>query len=239
MKLLAIETSTDACSVALRVDNEVLRDHRVVAQQHGKLLLPMIDKLMAEAGLLASQLDALVYGQGPGSFTGVRIGVACAQGIALGADLGVVGVSTLRSIAQGVNRRFKDTAVAVCVDARMDEVYFCRYELGAGKLMQPVMDEQIAPPANLLISKGIDSEDSSSWAGSGAERYQALIEEHTGCGNLCVRAHPLPEGIDLLSLGVVDVENGMMQPAELASPVYLRNKVALTTAERVAKASAG
>ena len=102
MILLALDTSTDACSVALRVDDQLFIDHRVVAQQHGSLVLPMVDALMSQAGLQASQLDALIYGRGPGSFTGVRIGVACAQGIALGADIGVVGVSTLQSIAQGV-----------------------------------------------------------------------------------------------------------------------------------------
>ena len=222
--MLAIETSTDACSVALQVGDDVLSDHRVEARQHGALLLPMIDALMAEAGLEVSQLDALIYGRGPGSFTGVRIGVACAQGIALGADLGVVGVSTLHSIAQGTYRKYGDTAVAVCVDARMDEVYFCRYALGEGGLMQPEMEELIAPPED------IDGMGSSRWAGSGAERYRAVFEGNSDASMM--RESALPEGVDLLALGVPDVSRGSLQAAEHASPVYLRNKVALTTAER-------
>ena len=117
MNLLAIETSTDACSVALLSDSNILVDHRIAAQQHGSLVIPMIDAIMAEAQLRPTQLDGVVFGRGPGSFTGVRIGVALAQGIALGADIGVVGISTLHSVAQGAFRVHGEQKVAVCLDA--------------------------------------------------------------------------------------------------------------------------
>ena len=228
MNLLALDTSTDACTVALRVDDQLYIDHRVAAQQHGTLLLPMLDTLMKKADLNARQLDALVYGRGPGSFTGVRIGVACAQGIALGADIGVVGVSTLNSIAQGVYRLHGDTSVAVSMDARMDEVYFCEYHLDDNGLMQAAGEEQIGAPNTVMKS------DSACWAGSGAERYQRyLVDNECVCAEH-IHKGGLPQAVDLLELGAVSVLQGQLQAPESASPVYLRNKVALTTAERTA-----
>jgi len=229
MKLLAIDTSTEACTVAINVDGQVRSDHRVVVQQHGALVLPMVDKLMKEAGLRPAQLDALIYGCGPGSFTGVRIGVAAAQGIALGADIGVVGVSTLQTIAQGCYREHGDQSLAVSVDARMDEVYFCEYQLREHGRMQPVSDEQIASPGHVAWRSA------KVWAGSGAERYENVLREHFSVAPTDIRKGCLPQAIDLLTLGAGLVVHGMVQPAEQASPVYLRNKVALTTAERAEK----
>ncbi|MFK7858600.1 MAG: tRNA (adenosine(37)-N6)-threonylcarbamoyltransferase complex dimerization subunit type 1 TsaB [Granulosicoccus sp.] len=229
MKLLAIDTSTDACSVAIIVDGQVLSDHRVVSQQHGALVLPMVDALMSQAGLKASQLDALIYGCGPGSFTGVRIGVATAQGIALGAGIGVVGVSTLQSIAQGCHSEHGDNTVAVCVDARMDEVYFCEFQLWDDSLMHPVSAEQLASP------DGIEWRSASIWAGSGAERYQDVLQKAFNVESVNIRNARLPKAVDLLSIGAHGVAQGQVYPAEHASPVYLRNKVALTTAERAVK----
>ncbi|MFK7996699.1 MAG: tRNA (adenosine(37)-N6)-threonylcarbamoyltransferase complex dimerization subunit type 1 TsaB [Granulosicoccus sp.] len=226
MKLLAIDTSTDACSVAIKVDGQTLSDHRVVSQQHGALVLPMVDSLMSDAGLKAAQLDALIYGCGPGSFTGVRIGVATAQGIALGAGIGVIGVSTLQSIAQGCYREHGDSLVAISVDARMDEVYFCEFRAGRDGLMQAVCEEQIVSPANVVLSAA------EIWAGSGAERYQDILHEQFSVVSARIRRACLPQAVDLLAIGANKVKQGQIQSADNASPVYLRNKVALTTAER-------
>ena len=108
MKILAFDTSTDACSIALGVGGECLVDHAVVPREHAQRLLPTIRRLLAEAQLSPGQLDALVYGRGPGSFTGVRIAVSAAQGFAWGADIGTLGISTLASIAQGCLREHGD-----------------------------------------------------------------------------------------------------------------------------------
>ncbi len=229
MKFLAIDTSTDACSVALQIDGSIISDHRVVARQHGALVLPMVDALMAQAGCKAAELDALIYGRGPGSFTGVRIGIATAQGIALGADIGVVGVSTLQSIAQACWREYADESVAVSVDARMDEVYFCKFFINEKQLMQSKFDEQIGPPEQ------VRGDMCAVWAGSGAERYSELLQENAPASAVCVRSGCLPNAVDLLTLGADKVSDGQLQAAEFASPVYLRNKVALTTAERGVK----
>ena len=229
MNLLAIETSTDACSVALLCDTEILADHRIAAQQHGRLVLPMIDTLMAQAQLSASQLDGVVFGRGPGSFTGVRIAVALTQGIALGADVGVIGISTMHSVAQGVFRLHGDRVVAISLDARMDEVYFAAYELQDESVMSPITDECLCRPTELPV---LVSDASRRWAGSGAERYSALLSEHYEVSEEFVRAGVWPDASDLISLAIPKVQAGELQSAEHAMPVYLRNKVADTTAER-------
>ena len=231
MKLLAIETSTDVCSVGLSVDGKLLLDHRMAAQQHGALVLPMVDALMADAGLAPGQLDGVVFGRGPGSFTGVRIGVAVTQGIALGAGAGVVGVSTLQSVAQGCYRVHGDEKVAVCLDARMDEVYFSAFELDGSGLMQAVLEERVLPPADMSV---LPSDDNWHWAGTGAERYAELLIDAFDVAADAVRPDCWPYAQDLLTIGEAVARFGGLLPPEDAAPVYLRDKVAQTTAERAA-----
>ena len=226
MRLLAIDTSTDACSVGLMIDGEMHVDHRVAPQQHGALVLPMVDALMATAGVTVSMLDALVYGRGPGSFTGVRIGVATAQGIALGADIGVIGISTMHSIAQSCYRQYGDKQLAVSIDARMDEVYFCEYQLGSDQTMQAMGEEQIGLPS------AIDAQRAENWAGSGAERYASELHQRLGVNAAAIRCDCLPHATDLLTLGAIELAVENVHAAEHAAPVYLRNNVALTIAER-------
>ena len=231
MKLLAIETSTEACSVGLSIDGNLLLDHRMVAQKHGALVLPMIDALMAEAGLAPAQLDGVVFGRGPGSFTGVRIGVAVTQGIALGAGVGVVGISTLQSVAQGCFRVHGDEQVAVCLDARMDEVYFSAYQLDEAGLMQAVMEERVLPPADM---PALPTDKNWYWAGTGAERYAELLGSEFDVAEGVIRPDCWPHAQDLLTLGEVVARSGGLLPPEEAAPVYLRDKVAQTTAEQAA-----
>lgn len=222
MILLAIETSTDVCSAALSINGSLSVDHRLAAQQHGALILPMIDALMVDAGIQPGQLDGVVFGRGPGSFTGVRIAVALTQGIALGADVGVIGVSTLQAVAQCCNREHAHRHVAVSLDARMDEVYFAAYSLSDLDLMMPVSDERVCPPAAIPV---LPAAQTWHWAGSGAERYSELTGKSlvSGCQ---------PHARDLLTIAQPQAEAGRFEPPEQAMPVYLRDKVAQTTAER-------
>jgi tRNA threonylcarbamoyladenosine biosynthesis protein TsaB len=229
MNLLAIETSTDACSVALLCGTEIQSDHRIAAQQHGRLVLPMIDALMAKAELPVNKLDGVVFGRGPGSFTGVRIAVALTQGIALGADVGVIGISTMNSIAQGVYRVHGDRSVAISIDARMDEVYFAAYALQGDTVMNPITEECLCFPESIPV---MPEDVNRRWAGSGAQRYADILAEHYALPIESIRSDSWPDAYDLISLAIPRVQAGELQSAEQASPVYLRNKVADTTAER-------
>ncbi len=245
MKLLAFDTSTDACSVALLIDDEIRLDHRIAAQQQSRLLLPMVDAMMADAGLRPSDLDGLVYGRGPGSFTGVRIAVAAAQGIAFGADIGVYGVSTLHCIAQGCHREFADRAIHVAIDARMSEVYYASY--GKAKpcdgvsIVRPLTEELIDSPEKLLSLEETGASESGvavdsstageiALAGSGYDAYLKNLQPSVS--HQLHRPLRLPSADDCLSLAREPFRSGLFGSPETATPVYLRNQVAQTEAER-------
>ena len=126
-KILALDTATENCSVALLVNDRVYVRREVAPRDHTKKILPMVDEVLKEAGLSLNELDALAFGRGPGSFTGVRIGIGIAQGLAFGAELPMIGISTLQAMAQGSYRNMRATHVACAIDARMSEVYWGRF----------------------------------------------------------------------------------------------------------------
>ena len=143
--LLALDTSTDACSVALQHKGEVLEDFRVIPRQHTKQLLPMVEEILAQAGISPAQLDAIAFGRGPGSFAGLRIATGVAQGLAFATERPVLPISTLEAMAllmmqQGQSR------VAASLDARMNEVYWACYEQREG-LPVALAPERVCPPA--------------------------------------------------------------------------------------------
>jgi len=248
VNLLAIETSTDACSVALAVGDERLVDHRVAPRRHGELVLPMIDALLAEAALPTSGLDGIAFGRGPGSFTGVRVAASVTQGIALGLDIGVVGVSTLRTIAQGCLRELDDARVGVALDARLDEIYWGAFRASEAGVMTALVDERVCLPRTLTLGERGDGDresegsaeaeggrDEGRWrlAGAGAERYAATLLATLGLDDEeSVRASRLPNALDTLALAVPLVAENGLGPPESAVPVYLRERVALTERER-------
>jgi len=152
---LAIDASTEACSVAVKVSDDLANSqvyscYELCPQSHSLRLLPMVDQVLNEAGLSLSQLDGLIFGQGPGSFTGVRIGVGVAQGLAFAANLPVVGVSTLQSMAQQAFINHQQTQVISAIDARMSEVYNGFYQLDEHNIMQPQCSEAVTPPEHLF-----------------------------------------------------------------------------------------
>ncbi len=124
MKLLALETATEACSAAVWVDGAVLERYEIAPRRHAVLILPMVEAVLAEAGLTMNQLDAIAVGRGPGAFTGVRIAIGIAQGLAFAGDLPVVPVSTLAALALGAAREMGQTRIATALDARMGEIYW-------------------------------------------------------------------------------------------------------------------
>src|SRR5512135_2681098 len=146
MKLLVLDTSTEWCSAALWLDGTILARRVLAEQRHSSLLLPMVDELLRESGIGLRQLDGIGYGAGPGSFTGLRIACAVTQGLAFGADLPVVGVSTLESIAEqtGADR------VLTVLDARMAEVYWAAHQRD-GEGWRTVIQPQLALPASVAV----------------------------------------------------------------------------------------
>lgn len=223
MKLLALDTSTDHCSVAVWLDGNVLDDVRLAGQAHSQILLPMVDGLLARAGMGLAALDAIAFGAGPGSFTGLRIACGVAQGMALGAGLPIVPVGTLLALAQA-----SGAARALCVlDARMREVYHAAYEQeGAGWRM--VGEIGVCPPGELPLPPGTD------WlgCGSGFAAYEVVLGERLAGRLRGVRAELFPSAREIAVLGAAACARGEARDPADALPLYVRDKVALTMAEQ-------
>ncbi|MGR5133067.1 tRNA (adenosine(37)-N6)-threonylcarbamoyltransferase complex dimerization subunit type 1 TsaB [Vibrio alfacsensis] len=221
-KILAIDTATENCSVALLVNDQVISRSEVAPRDHTKKVLPMVDEVLKEAGLTLQDLDALAFGRGPGSFTGVRIGIGIAQGLAFGADLPMIGVSTLAAMAQASYRLQGATDVAVAIDARMSEVYWARYTRQENGEWAGVDAECVIPPARLTEEVQADDK---TWttAGTGWEAYQA---ELAGLPFSVTGSEVLyPDSQDIVILAQQELAKGNTVPVEESSPVYLRDNV--------------
>lgn len=221
-KILAIDTSTENCSVALLVNDQVISRSEVAPRDHTKKVLPMVDEVLKEAGVTLQDLDALAFGRGPGSFTGVRIGIGIAQGLAFGADLPMIGVSTLAAMAQASYRLHGATDVAVAIDARMSEVYWARYTRQENGEWAGVDEECVIPPANLVAEAKADDV---TWttAGTGWDAYQS---ELAGLPFSVTASEVLyPDSQDIVVLAKQELEKGNTVPVEESSPVYLRDNV--------------
>lgn len=221
MKLLAIETATEACSAALYIDGEVQEEYAFAPREHARLLLGMVDKLLAAAGLKPGQLDALAFGRGPGAFTGVRIATGVAQGIAYAADLPVVPVSTLATLAQGGLREFGWTRVAAAIDARMNEVYWAAYTANDAGLMVAQTDELVCPPEQVPMLDG------EGWhgIGSGWQTFAEALKERQQGRVLDCQGEYLPHAQDVAVLAASAFARGETVPAREAMPIYLRDQV--------------
>lgn len=218
MKLLALETSTEACSVALWVDGRVLSRFRHAPRLQTELLLPMIEEVMAEAGLGFAAMDALAYSRGPGAFTGVRIAAAAVQALAFARDLPVLPVSSLQTLAQGAWRVHGATRVLSVFDARMDEVYANAYEKN-GELMQPLDVEHLCSPAQL--PPALHGEFFA--AGNGVAVHAEVLK--TQCTFTGEDVALFPSAEDVLPLALALQAAGGEKAPELALPVYLRDEV--------------
>jgi len=219
MKILAIETATEACSAALYVDGEVSEQYRLAPRQHAQLLLGMVDALLADAELLPAQLDALAFSRGPGAFTGVRIATGVAQGIAYAADLPVLPVSTLAALAQGGYREFGWQQVAAAIDARMNEVYWGAYRTDAKGVMQRVGEELVTPASRVSPLEG------DNWHGIGSG-WAIFAEELQRAGKVIDwQGDYFPHAQDVAVLAVDAYAQGQTIRADEALPVYLRNQV--------------
>lgn len=222
MKLLAIETASDACSCALLTDESCFERFSVAPRQHAELVLPMVTALLDEAGLALADLDALAFGRGPGSFTGVRVAAGVIQGLAYGADLPVVPVSSLQALAQGAYRESGSARVLAAFDARMGEVYWGVYEENGSGLMIARMDDLVSAPDAVPLPSG------GGWlgVGEGWGAYACVLAERIGERLAGTEPDRLARALDVAALASAAHARGESVTAARALPVYVRNKVA-------------
>lgn len=223
MRILALETSTEYCSVALWQDGDVTCRSEPVGQRHSELLMGILDGLLHEAGINLTQLDGIAFGAGPGSFTGVRIACGVTQGLALGADLPVVGVCTLQALAQAAGH----DKVITALDARMGEIYHAVYEKRAGSWVT------VCEP-NLCLPQMAPQVDGSGWFGSGSGfAMHGAVLENRYVGQIA-GSDPLavPQAMAIAEVAAPLFSAGQGVDAAHAMPFYLRDKVALKVSER-------
>ncbi|WP_428312238.1 tRNA (adenosine(37)-N6)-threonylcarbamoyltransferase complex dimerization subunit type 1 TsaB [Hydrocarboniphaga sp.] len=234
MRLLAIDTATEACSAALWLDGALIERFEVAGRTHTEKLLPLVQALLAEAGIRPAQLDGLVAGIGPGSFAGVRIGVGLVKGLALGLDRPVAGISSLAMLAQAAIRGGAQR-VLPCIDARMSEIYLGAYQRGGDGLAQSLQFDQVVPPEQADLSALAGD-----WTavGTGWGSYDAILRQRLAKAPLSVDGSALPHAQDALLLALPLFQSGQALGADELAPAYLRDRVALTLVEQQAARAA-
>ena len=223
MKLLALDTATECCSAALLVEDRRFTREAELVRGHAERILPMVDELLQEGGVSLRGIDAIAFGRGPGSFTGVRLAASITQGLAFGAGLGVVPVSDLRALAQRVFDEDRHvTRALVCNDARMQEVYWGCFERGSGGLAVERTAERVGPAGSVQLPPGWPD---AAGVGRGLAAYPVLktlagVAVRPGWDRL------LPRAAEVARLAVPEVAAGRLLVPEAAMPVYLRDDVA-------------
>ena len=219
MKFAAFETSTEWCSAAVWIDGEIASLEERAGNRHGELVLPMLDRLVAAAGISIAQLDAVAFGAGPGSFTGLRIACGVAQGLAFARGLPVIGISSLEAMAEESGA----TRVVACLDARMHEVYYSAIEK-TGLRWREVIPAQCVAPASAPMPPG----DGWTGCGNGFSAYEEFFRNRFS--SLKPEIHP--SALAVARLAAPRFAAGEGGDAALAAPVYVRDKVAFTIEER-------
>ncbi|QHS09636.1 tRNA (adenosine(37)-N6)-threonylcarbamoyltransferase complex dimerization subunit type 1 TsaB [Sinimarinibacterium sp. NLF-5-8] len=236
MNLLALDTATEACSVALQVGTAVIARHTVAGRSHTEQLMPMVQALMAEAGLGFAQIDGYACGVGPGSFAGVRIGVGFVKGLALAVARPVVPLSSLMLLAWPELTAGRARVVAA-IDARLDEVYSAEYawQDGHAVLQAP---ERVCDPQQIAPVAATPTPAPYVGVGSGWARYGDVLQSALGARALAIKAEALPRAEDGLTWALAQLQAGQGIDADALVPAYLRHKVALTLAEQRARKKA-
>lgn len=233
MKLLALDTATEACSAALWIDGVLTERFENAGRSHTEQMMPMVQGLMAEAGLPFAALDGLVCGIGPGSFAGVRIGVGYVKGLALALDRPVVGISSLPTLALPTFDTGA-TQVLVAIDARMNEVYWGAYLRGDDGLPRPLLAESVCPPGEVPMTAMVGGVGDWIAVGTGWAAYGEILTAAAGVELRQIDSSALPHAADALRLALPQFEQGRAISADELTPAYLRNKVALNLVEQAA-----
>jgi tRNA threonylcarbamoyladenosine biosynthesis protein TsaB len=226
MNLLALETATESCSVALLRGDDLFERSEIAPRRHAELVLPMAEAVLAEAGITRRELDGIAVGRGPGSFTGVRLAVSMAQGLALALDVPVVTVSSLAALA--MEAPADGAPVLALIDARMGEIYAGTFTRDADGLLQAADDERVCPPQTFQPTLPLSG---CHVVGSGWGAYGSELKHRLG-DPLEAHVHAFPQARHVARLAAPQFAAGRGTMPELALPVYLRDKVALTIAER-------
>lgn len=226
--ILAIETSSELASVALAINGQVLAREVSGVQTHSQTVLPMVQEILAQAGITLAQCDAVAFGAGPGSFTGVRTACGVVQGLAFGQDLPVIPVVTLKAMAQACRDACGASDVLVLLDARMDEVYWAQYHYEDG--WQTVTEPTLSTPVAVFAAGDVVA------CGNGLAAFPAIFEPMFPAEQ--IRPGIVPHAAQVARLAQEELATGRTVNARDAQPIYLRNKVALTTSERMAKVTA-
>jgi tRNA threonylcarbamoyladenosine biosynthesis protein TsaB len=226
--ILALETSTELASAALLHNEQLVTRESSGVQTHSQTILPMVQSLLAQAGITLAQCNAIAFGAGPGSFTGVRTACGIAQGLAFGAGLPVIPVVTLQAMAQACREATGVSDVLALLDARMGEIYWAQYRFS--EEWRTVAEPALSPASDLLPTGDVTV------CGNGFPVYAAHNGMHRPIGN--ARPEIMPHAKHVAQLARVEfAANRTVAPRD-AQPIYLRNKVALTTMERLIKATA-
>ncbi len=221
MNILAIETATEYCSVALQAGTEVLGRHQHAPREHGRLLLPWVEQLLAQAGLALNQLDAIAYGRGPGSFTSLRLGIGVVQGLAFGADIGVYGVSSLAALAQSWAAAQPGQSLLVATDARMQEVFTGGFQVADDGLVIADSEESVCSPGEIILPTG-----PCFGLGNGFAAYEDALVNRLGETLAGMDADCWPDARSVIALAGDAVGRGQLDSPEQALPRYIRNQVA-------------
>ena len=222
--ILALECASDSCSVALLNSSGIVEKITDSPKRHNELLLPMVDALLSEAQLAVSDIDAIAFGCGPGSFTGIRIAASVAQGLAFAGEKPVIPISSLAALAQAAYGKLNCSEVLTAVDARMGEIYWAHYRLDNKKIMRLIGDESLCLPSkvpDIFDSKSVQVYDLLA-VGSGY-CYQADFSFNTSSVNWAPEISASAK--EIVKLAAVAYEAGRLLPAEQAIPVYLRETV--------------
>jgi len=227
MNILALDTCTESCSAALLYQGELFEQIEMTQRGHSDLILGMMDTLFKQAGTSISSVDVLAFGRGPGSFTGVRVGVGVAQGIAFARDIPVVPISSLAAVAQDATDKFQVEFIAVAMDARMGEVYCASYQVVNG-IVQLLGEERVCPPEQFI------PEQDHQWlaVGTGWGVYEQELRENFADKLSEVSVEHYPYASRIITLAQIEITAGRLLTADKAMPVYLRNNVAKKKGEQ-------
>ena len=220
MNFLAIDASTEACSVAIKYNDKQFSEYELCPQSHSLRLLPMIDSILKQANVKLTELDGIIFGQGPGSFTGVRIGIGVTQGLAFSAELRARGISTLQAMAQQAYLDKGASKVIAAIDARMSEVYTCYFEVDELGIMRPKTEETVLKP-EFVAQYYKDLVLPAYGVGTGWDAYSELAALKSNVDSPEIL---FPTALAMLAIGQVGFTEHSVD-AEHAQPKYVRDTV--------------